>query len=133
MLACAPHDIMLHARRAQMKKACITVREAQMRELEKKGDLPVVLLPQLGSRGSGSSGGGAPALPAASSSGSIARKAQQQRKYRSARGCMRHSGCLGGQGSAACWQATCQAGCLTRCLLLAPWRVISIRMPCSFV
>jgi len=40
----------------QMKKACITRREEQMRELSQKGDLPVALLPQL-NKGGGSSGG----------------------------------------------------------------------------
>lgn len=54
----------------QMKKACLTRRLEQMRELGDKGELPVVLLGQLGKAGSGSLPAGLPAARQLSKAGS---------------------------------------------------------------
>lgn len=68
-----------------MKKACSTVREAQMREMEQRGDLPVLLLPQLGARGGGvgsASGARAAAAAAAPAAAAAAPARRPQRDFR---------------------------------------------------
>ena len=59
-----------------MKKACITVRDAQIRELDQKGELPIVLLGQakeLGSRGSSE-----PSRSGGAAKAALARKAPKR-------------------------------------------------------